>query len=159
MCSVCRGADIAHVEDSLPEQLVLQGLGLSWWENTWQQRGFPNQALIRADETAAFLDSAQRAEGERQSSQLRSMDDADVVLGQRVIAYAKDHPDDPNVPESLFLVLRMVRYSCGPDFEQGSPEQKRMVRLTDEVRRTATRMLRQRYASSTWTKKAAPFVG
>ena len=133
--------------------------GLSWWENTWQQRGFPNEGLIRADETAAFLTPAQRAEGERQSSQLRSTDDADVVLGQRVLAYAKDHPDDPDVPESLFLVLRMVRYSCGPDYEPDSPEQKRMVHLTDEVSRTAARLLRQRYAASPWTKKAAPFAG
>jgi hypothetical protein len=132
--------------------------GLSWWENSWQQRGYPNQALIRADETASFLSPAQRAEGEKQSSQLRLMDDADVVLGQRVIAYAKDHPDDSSVPESLFLVLRLVRYSCGRDFEQDSPEQKHIARLTDDVRRTAARILRQRYASSPWTKKAAPFV-
>jgi len=133
--------------------------GLSWWENSWQQRGFPNQALIRADDTAAFLSPAQKAEGEKQSSQLRSMEDADVVLGQRIIAYAKDHPDDPSVPESLFLVLRMVRYSCGSDSYTDSPEQKHMMQLEEDVRRTASRILRQRYAASPWTKKAAPFAG
>ena len=45
--------------------------GLSWWENPWQQRGYPNEGLIRAVETAAFLTPALRDEGERQSAQLR----------------------------------------------------------------------------------------
>lgn len=131
---------------------------LNDWQDYWQQRGFPNQSLTRVGEAPAFLTAEQRQDGERQSAQLRSMDDADVVLGQRVLAYAKDHPEDSEVPESLFLVLRMVRYSCGPADDPGSAEQKRMTQLTDEVRNAAARILRQRYAASPWTKKAAPFV-
>ena len=131
--------------------------GLNEWQNYWQQRGFPNQSLTQVEEAPTFLTAEQRNEGERQSAQLRSMDDADVVLGQRVLAYAKDHPQDSDVPESLYLVLRMVRYSCGPDEPEGA-DQKRMIRLTDEVREGAARILRQRYTASPWTKKAAPYV-
>jgi hypothetical protein len=133
--------------------------GLSWWENSWQQRGYPNEGLIRAGETADFLTPAQRAEGERQSAQLRATDDAEIVLGQRVLAYAKDHPADSNVAESLYLVLRMVRYSCAYDYGVDTPESKQMLKQETEIRQTAARLLRQRYASSPWTKKAAPFVG
>jgi hypothetical protein len=132
---------------------------LSWWENSWQQRGYPNEGLIRSGETAAFLTPAQRAEGERQSVQLRATDDAEIVLGQRVIAYAKDHPADSNVAESLYLVLRMVRYSCAYDYGVDTPESKQMLKQETEIRQTAARLLRQRYASSPWTKKAAPFIG
>jgi hypothetical protein len=133
--------------------------GLSWWENSWQQRGYPNEGLLRAGETAAFLTPAQRTEGERQSAQLRATDDAEIVLGRRVLAYAKDHPADSNVPESLYLVLRMVRYSCAYDYGGDTPENKQMLKQEAEIRQTAARLLRQRYASSPWTKKAAPFVG
>jgi hypothetical protein len=133
--------------------------GLSWWENAWQQRGYPNEGLLKADETAAFLTPAQKAEGERQSSQLRSTEDAEIVLGQRVIAYVKDHPTDTDIPESLYFVLRMIRYSCVYDYGEATPEHKQMTRRIDEISRTAARILRQRYPANPWTKKAAPFVG
>lgn len=133
--------------------------GLSWWGNAWQQRGYPNQGLIRADETAAFLTPAQKADGERQSSQLRSTEDAEILLGQRVLAYVKDHPTDPDIPESLYLVMRMIRYSCAYDYGVDTAEHKQITRQVDEICRTAARILRQRYPASPWTKKAAPFVG
>ncbi|MDR3727133.1 MAG: hypothetical protein P4K86_08845 [Terracidiphilus sp.] len=133
--------------------------GLSWWGNAWQQRGHPNEGLLRSDEAAAFLTPAQKSEGERQSSQLRSTEDAEIVLGQRALAYVKDHPTDPDIPESLYLVLRMIRYSCAYDYGADTPEHKQMTRQVDEISRTAARILRQRYPTSPWTKKAAPFVG
>ena len=133
--------------------------GLSWWSNVWQQRGSPNEGLFGADATAAFLTNAQRAEGERQSSQLRSTEDAEIVLGKSVLAYVKDHPSDADVPESLYLVLRMIRYSCVNDYGAETSDEKTMIRQVDEIRHTAARILRQRYPASPWTKKAAPFVG
>jgi hypothetical protein len=51
-----------------------------------------------ADEMAAFLTPAQKADGARQSSQLCSAEDADIVLGQRRLVYVKDHPTDPDIP-------------------------------------------------------------
>jgi hypothetical protein len=53
----------------------------------------------------------------------------------------------------------MVRYSCANDYGVDTPEEKRMRAQETEIRQTAARLLRQRYASSPWTKKAAPFVG
>ncbi len=140
----------------------------NWWckewepdgeRNPWPQRGYSEEGLLRARESAAFLTPAQRAEGERQSAQLRATDAAEILLGQRVLSYVKDHPTDPDVAESLYLVLRMVRYSCANDYGVDTPEEKRMRAQETEIRLTAARVLRQRYASSPWTKKAAPFVG
>jgi hypothetical protein len=133
--------------------------GLGWWENSWQQRGYPKEGLLPAGETATFLTPAQRTEGVRQAAQIRATDDAEIVLGQRVLSYAKDHPADPDVAESLYLVLRMVRYSCANDYGVDTPEGKQMLKQETEIRQTAVRLLRQRYASSPWIKKAAPFVG
>ena len=74
-----------------------------------------------------------------------------------VLTYANDHPSDSDVPESLYLVLRMIRYGCdasqyGNDASAKENEQK------DDLKKAAARLLRQRYAASPWTKKAAPIV-
>jgi hypothetical protein len=35
-----------------------------------------------------------------------------IDLGSQAVDYARVHPDDKDVPESLYLTLRMVRYGC-----------------------------------------------
>jgi len=133
--------------------------GLSWWEQNWQLRGQPNEALLSANESASFLTATKIAEGRQQSDELRKLGDAEIVLGQRTLAYAKAHPDDGDVPEALFLVLRMIRYGCNHASWTDSTEQKKDEQQIDEVRRAAARLLRERYPANVWTKKAAPFAG
>ena len=139
----------------------------NWWcrkwdlnesDSYWQQRVMARFPMTEMEPAPAFLSAEERSLAKQESAKLRGMDSADVVLGQRILTYAKAHPEDPDVPEALFLVLRMVRYSCGtlggPTDEASRNEQH----LENEVREGAARILRQRYAASPWTKKAAPFV-
>jgi hypothetical protein len=83
---------------------------------------------------------------------------AQVFLGGLVVAYAKDHPEDYDVPEALFLVLRLVRYGCVAYWFNGTSLTADSEK-EDVIVQGAGRILRQRYAASPWTKKAAPFAG
>jgi hypothetical protein len=113
---------------------------------------------IAAQGAAAFLSAKQRSEGEQLKSAIASKSDAETYLGREVLAYARDHRDDPDVPEALFLVLRMVRYSCGPHYSAAPVAFKAEQGKVEEIQKDASRLLRQRYAASPWTKKAAPFA-
>lgn len=131
--------------------------GLGGWGPALLESGYDNQGLSGGNATSAFLTPAQQAEGERQSSQLRSSGDAEIVLGERVLAYVKDHPKDADAAESLYLVLRMIRYSreCfQPDWRVAEERTQKV----NAIRRESARLLRQRYRASIWTRKAAPFV-
>jgi hypothetical protein len=84
---------------------------------------------------------------------------ADTHLGRLALDYANAHPDDPDVAESLYLVLRMIRYSTGSYGYSDSPQKNAHDKQVDTVRNSAARLLRQRYLTSPWTKTAAPYVG
>jgi hypothetical protein len=128
----------------------------NWWCPGWQAWAASPPPFH--DEPAAFLANAERTEGERQASELAKQPGAVEYLGPLVLAYANDHPNDPDVPESLYLVLRMIRYGCGGSL-LGVDTAKASDQKIDEIKKAAARLLRQRYAASPWTKKAAPFVG
>jgi len=74
-----------------------------------------------------------------------------------VLDYARSHSADPDVPESLYLVLRMMRYgswsSRGDD-----PAGKILASKEETISKGVSRLLRQRYVASPWTKKSAPFA-
>jgi hypothetical protein len=82
---------------------------------------------------------------------------AEVYLSGLVLDYAKEHPTDQNVPESLYLVLRMMRYGSGPSWRDDSAS-KDQSNKEGAIGKAVSRMLRQRYAANPWTKKAAPFA-
>lgn len=84
---------------------------------------------------------------------------ADTYLGQITLDYANAHPDDPDVAESLYLVLRMIRYSSSSYGYSDSTQRVAYINQVDTIRKSAARLLRQRYVTSPWTKKAAPYVG
>lgn len=131
--------------------------GMEYWGKDTTQSGYDNQLQADASVTVSFLTPAQRAEGERQSSQLSS-DDAQIVLAQRVLTYVTEHPKDADAPESLYLVLRMLRYSCEYLAIDDWHMQDQRDRQINEVRREAARLLRKHYPANPWTKRAAPFV-
>jgi hypothetical protein len=129
--------------------------GESWWGRDRYQRGTGNEALLPAQTVASFLTEDERTEGERQAADLGQMGDAEIVLGSRVLTYANNHPNDPDLPESLFLVLRLMRYGCNHASWSDSVDHKQHQR---EIGKSASRILRQRFPGSPWTKKAAPIA-
>ena len=90
------------------------------------------------------VDALSRANSEYQ--QLQQLPDSVVVIGQRVMDYAKAHPDDSNIPEALALVVRAGHYACqsysGSDKSEYTP-----------VSKAAFELLHRRYPKSPWALK------
>ncbi len=130
----------------------------NWWCGGLDADGDREDVTPVAGQPLAFLPLDQQATVQREIAALREQGPAEVTLGTQVLDFVQAHPADPDAPESLFLVLRMIRYGCfhggSGTLDADSPQTK-----IDRIRKSAARLLRQRYASSPWTKKAAPFAG
>ena len=130
----------------------------NWWCDDWQASWAAIPPPVQ-EVPVAFLANADRNEGERQASELGRRPEAAEYLGPLVLAYANNHPNDPDVPESLYLVLRMIRYGCSGSPVIDPAAAKESEQKIAEIKKAAARLLRQRYAASPWTKKAAPIAG
>jgi len=130
----------------------------NWWCQDWKTSFDPASGGPTQTDAVALLTSAQKAEGSSQVTRLIGQKGAGSYLGNLVLDYASAHPDDQDVPEALYLVLRMIRYGCEryPPQDETKPT---AVRNVDEIRKAASRLLRQRYTTNPWTKKAAPYAG
>jgi hypothetical protein len=111
--------------------------------------------------TAVFLTSRQEQQGAEEARRLASL--RVVSIGEEIVRGVKADTQNPQAAEALFLILRMIRYGCveaAPVAEHNpgvtpTPESQQLLAL----KREAARLLRQHYAGSTWTRKAAPFAG
>ena len=127
----------------------------NWWCGDWTTTLSGNDAFASAP-SVAFLSPEMRKTGESESHAILAMGSADEHLGSEVLNYARAHPADPDIPEALFLTLRMIRYGCfhGWGAERDKQNSDRVATIAREV----GAMLRQRYPTDPWTKKAAPYV-
>jgi len=131
----------------------------NWWSADWQGSDYSSNAVPRHPQPVSFLKLDQSEQGQKEFDQLLKLGPADAHLGQLALDYASAHPDDPDVAESLYLVLRMIRYSSGSyGFNDDSPARKHYLSQVGAIGSSSARLLRRRYASSPWTKKAAPYV-
>lgn len=115
---------------------------------------------------AAFLSNSERKEGEDEVKRLGNL--RSLYVGQQIIREVQANLHDPQAAEALFLILRMIRYGCtepaptpsgrGDVYAPVVPYSQEAKDLL-QLKRDAARLLRQHYAASPWTKKAAPFVG
>jgi hypothetical protein len=62
-----------------------------------------------------------RDNGEQETKSVLALGGADEYLGSQVIVSAKAHPSDPDVPEALYLTLRMIRDGCSRNWEWQDP--------------------------------------
>jgi len=132
----------------------------NWWYRDLAVNDYGYNPPLLDKHSAAFLTPAQQADEDHEIAELIKLGGAQATLGERTLAYANDHPTDPDVPESLYLVLRMIRYSRDEySFLDQSPEKKQPESKEQAIQKAAARLLRQRYAASPWTKKAAPYAG
>jgi len=131
----------------------------NWWCQDWDKSSIADTLQIQSPGDATFLSALQRSQAETQLKKLADKEGAAIYFGGLVMDHAAAHPDDEDVPESLYLLLRVIRYGCdrgsSPDYPSPNPETKRI----DELRSAAARLLRQHYATNPWTKKAAPYAG
>jgi hypothetical protein len=129
----------------------------NWWNQAWGAGDYGNYTTPLKNISVSFLTPAERSEGEQETSTLMKQGSAKVHLGELVLDYAKSHSTDPDVPESLYLVLRMMHYGAWTS-EGGDSTNEVLARQEETISKSVSRLLRQRYAASPWTKKSAPFA-
>jgi hypothetical protein len=118
-------------------------------DNWWCSADLPSPPYYRvqtpppAPPNLPFPAEGVQKEAAAEALKLRAAGAAPDWLGAQTIAFAQRHPQDPRVPEALYLVVRASRYGC-TDAKTG------------EYSKGAFDLLHQRYPNSEWTKKT-PF--
>ena len=87
-----------------------------------------------------FLGADDRAEAAREWQRLLALGPAPDYLSAQVIAWAKTHPSDPQVPEALALAVKSTRVGC---------TDQRTGHFSEE----AFTLLHKRYPKSSWAEK------
>jgi hypothetical protein len=92
----------------------------------------------------AFLSPDLLLAATKERNQLKAIGNAKKYLGQQAIAWAKQRPEDPRVPEALFIAAmanQSYKYGCG-GWEHD-----------DDLRQEAETLLREKYPTSLWAVK------
>lgn len=122
----------------------------NWWCKPWDDRfdasGQPAQPLP----TPAFVSAQQDALADDEVKRLLALPDSAAVIGQRVIDYARDHPDDAQVPEALALTVRAGHYACQTYDPGAGADAKSPYTPTSKA---AFELLHRRYPKSPWATK------
>jgi len=125
-------------------------------DNGWCQLGplspsQPNAATpSSAIPTPPIFTPAEQQQAASEFARLKALPDSSSFLGQRVLDYAQQHPNDPNVPEALALVVRATHYDCQA-FDDSVPYDQRP--RFSAIGKTTFELLHKRYPKSPWTAK------
>jgi hypothetical protein len=87
----------------------------------------------------AFFNAADKKRAAAEWRELFALGSASRYLPRVVLDWGKKHPDDPRVPEALYLAIRAMRYGS-----------------SNELSHDAFAMLHEKYPQSEWAKKS-PF--
>ncbi len=122
----------------------------NWWCSSWQALYSEEQQKPTPLPVPAFLSSDQLAQAAAEYQRLKQLPDSATVIGQRVIDYANQNPNDPEVPEALALTVRATHYAC----QTYEPNQAASTTSGyTPVSKAAFELLHQRYPKSPWTAK------
>lgn len=122
----------------------------NWWCKPWGDRQSFDQTNPKLLPIPAFLPPDDLARADSEYQRLQQLPDSVIVIGQRVVDYAKDHADDPQVAEALALTVRAGHYAC----ETWDPH--RLADAKSEytpVSKAAFELLHRRYPKSPWALK------
>ena len=125
----------------------------NWWCSNWRSE-YSDGGKSMAPSPLAFLPTEARTAGTEETRRLFALGSADEYLGTQVIDYARAHPNDKRVPESLYLTLRMMRYGCYHGYGGEKPGTDNAAEIAHQV----VELMRHHYPADPWTKKATPFV-
>jgi hypothetical protein len=108
-------------------------------DNWWCSADLPNAPSHEPPKAgiskAPFLSAAEHQQAAEEAAKLRAAGAAPDWLGAQTLAFAQAHPQDPRVPEALYLVVHATRDKTG-DFSK-----------------RAFDLLHGRYPNSEWAKK------
>lgn len=130
----------------------------SYRDNWWCPIGYPGyqhlySAMFGEDQAkrvpqvfAPFEAPADQTAATAEWKLLEALPTGPNYLLQQALAWAKAHPDDPNVPEALHFAVRASRYGCSD-------------KATGALSKEAHALLHSRYPASAWTKKTPYWYG
>jgi hypothetical protein len=116
----------------------------AWWcapSETAYRNGQEVQKVVNAP---PFIDRQQLAAAKDEYEKLAAIGDAKTYLGKQVLAWAKTEPNDPRIPEALFIAFKAnesYKYGCN-----GWEHDEEIQKQTEEL-------LRERYPASIWNAK------
>src|SRR2546425_189569 len=136
------------IAGTLPEPATAEDSDY-YFETAWWCK--PNETEYRSGNEAAkivpaprFLEPSQLETARREYETLSAIGDAKSYLGKRVLQWAKSDPNDPRIPEALFIgaqATQSYKYGCnGWENDQ-------------ETEQEAIRILSEQYPQSQWTAK------
>ena len=140
------------VEGGLPRFETSEGIeyyfGDSWWckpsKTDYTDEG---TEIPRVVPKPNFLSETELETARREFTALDAIGDAKHYLGKRAIVWAKTSPNDPRIPEALYIAAQANRsYKYGCD----------MWEQDNETKEAAETLLRERYPESPWTAKLSP---
>ena len=119
--------------------------GFAWW-CTLPETEFDEEAgqVPKRVPSPRFLGADFLAAAQKERAELRSIGNGNKYLGKRVIEWAKQRPQDPRVPEALFIATmanQSQKYGCdGWEYDE-------------DLMRAAQTLLREKYPNSPWAMK------
>jgi hypothetical protein len=87
-----------------------------------------------------FVADSDRSRAKLELEKLASVGFAPNYLTNEVLAFAKQHSDDPRIPQALHLAVRSTRYGCSNSD-------------TTHLSETAFNLLHRQYPKSEWAEK------
>ncbi len=121
----------------------------NWWCKPWVSSDESQPANPAPLPVPPFIPRDQLVQAATQYQQLQQLPDSATVIGQRVIEYANEHPNDPKVPEALALTVRATRYACQNWRSVTSATHSEYT----PVSKGAFELLHKRYPKSPWAIK------
>jgi hypothetical protein len=119
----------------------------NWWCKPWgEPQTFDQTQKPKPLPVPPFLPADELARADSEYQRLQQFPDSAAVIGQRVIDYAQNHPDDPLLPEALALTVRAGHYACQPYAASDKSEYT-------PVSKQAFGLLHRRFPKSPWALK------
>lgn len=115
----------------------------------------PDNTVYNMDGTTApklvvnprFLGTSDLTIAKKERAELSAIGSAKSFLGKRVLEWATSAPNDPRIPEALYIGVQATqsyKYGCGSWEED------------EETRAKLEKLLREKYPQSPWTTKLQP---
>ena len=127
----------------------------NWWCSDWTANFAQNAPVGSA--SVAFLSPQIREAGDKVAKALLAMGGAEVYPGSEVLDYAHAHPSDPDVPEALYLTLRLIRYGCFHGWSESRTDQQ--ADRVGTIAREIGAIMRRDYSTNPWTRRLRPMFG
>ena len=122
----------------------------NWWCKPWDNRDAVDSSRQAMQPVPTFMSAEDKTLADAEYQRLQKLPDSAALIGQRVIDYAVDHSEDPQVPEALALTVRATHYACQTWNPNAGSDSKSEYTPASKA---AFELLHRRYPKSPWTLK------